>query len=82
MCSEADGGLTFEAPSDTCMCDQAGIEGAGATACRRTFAVRLHSQRYDLRQIREVLGLSSLQAKKDVCESDPVSLGRIVARVI
>lgn len=62
--------------------DQAGIEAAGATACRRTFAVRLYRQRYDLRHIREVLGLSSLQATKDLCESDPVSLGRIVARVI
>lgn len=62
--------------------DQAGIEAAGATACRRTFAVRLYRQRYDLRHIREVLGLSSLQATKDLCESDPVSLGKIVARVI
>ena len=57
-------------------------EAAGATACLRTFDVHPYRQRYDLRHIREVLGLSSLQATKDLCESDPVSLGGIVARVI
>jgi site-specific recombinase XerD len=62
--------------------DQAGIEGAGATAARRTFAVRLHRRGYDLRHIREVLGLATLSATKNLVEGDPVDLGRIVAKVI
>jgi site-specific recombinase XerD len=40
--------------------DQAGIEAAGASAARRTFGVRLHRKGYDLRHIREVLGLATL----------------------
>lgn len=43
--------------------DQAGIEAAGSTAARRTFAVRLHRKGYDLRHIREVLGLDTLRDK-------------------
>ena len=62
--------------------DQAGIEAAGATAARRTFGVRLHRRGYDLRHIREVLGLATLSAAKALCEGDPVDLGRIVAKVI
>lgn len=62
--------------------DQAGIETAGASATRRTFGVRLHRKGYDLRHIREVLGLATLSAAKALCEGDPVDLGRIVARVI
>lgn len=62
--------------------DQAGIEAAGATAARRTFGVRLHRKGYDLRHIREVLGLATLSAAKAMCQGDPVDLGRIVARVI
>jgi site-specific recombinase XerD len=62
--------------------DQAGIEAAGATAARRTFAVRLHRKGYDLRHIREVLGLATLSATKNLVEGDPVDLGRIVVRVI
>jgi site-specific recombinase XerD len=54
----------------------------GATASRRTFAVRLHRRGYDLRHIREVLGLASLSATKHLVEGDPVDLGRIVAKVI
>jgi hypothetical protein len=57
------------------------IESAGASATRRTFAVRLHRKGYDLRHLREVLGLSTLSATKALCEGDPVDLGRIVARV-
>ena len=38
--------------------DQAGIEAAGASAARRRFGVRLHRKGYDLRHIREVLGLA------------------------
>ncbi|MDL5034449.1 hypothetical protein QRD43_21275 [Pelomonas sp. APW6] len=62
--------------------DQAGIEGAGATSTRRTFGVRLHRDGYDLRHLREVLGLAMLSAAKALCEGDPVNLGRIVSRVI
>lgn len=61
---------------------QAGIEAAGATAARRTFGVRLKRDGYDLRHIREVLGLGTLSAAKALCEGDPDDLGRIVARVI
>jgi len=62
--------------------DQAGIEAAGATAARRTFGVRLHRKGYDLRHIREVLGLATLSAAKALCDGDPVDLGRIAARVL
>jgi site-specific recombinase XerD len=61
---------------------QAGLEGAGAASARRTFGVRLHRRGYDLRHIREVLGLASLFATKSLVEGDPVDLGRIVARVL
>jgi hypothetical protein len=40
--------------------DHAGIEGAGASAARRTFGVRLHRKVCDLRHIRKVLGLATL----------------------
>jgi site-specific recombinase XerD len=62
--------------------EQAGIEAAGATSARRTFGVRLHRAGYDLRHIREALGLSTLSAAKALCAGDPVDLGRIVAKVI
>jgi len=62
--------------------EQAGIEGAGATAARRTFAVRLARQGFDLRHLREVLGLSTLSAAKALAGGDPVDLARIVAKVI
>ena len=61
---------------------QAGIEAAGATAARRTFGVRLKREGYDLRHIREVLGLATLSAAKALCGGDPVDLGRIVAKVL
>jgi len=48
----------------------------------RTFAVRLRRRGYDLRIIREVLGLATLSATKNLVEGDPVDLGRIVAKVI
>ncbi len=61
---------------------QAGIEAAGASAARRTFGVRLHRRGFDLRHIREVLGLATLSATKALVEGDPIDLGRIVAKVI
>jgi len=36
--------------------DKAGIEVAGATETRRTFAVRFNRKGYDVRHIREVFG--------------------------
>jgi site-specific recombinase XerD len=62
--------------------DQAGIEAAGASVARRTLGVRLHRRGYDLRHIREVLGLATLSATKALCDGDPLDLGRIVARVL
>lgn len=62
--------------------EQAGIEAAGASAARRTFGVRLHRKGYDLRHIREVLGLATLSAAKALCDGDPVDLGWIVAKVL
>jgi len=44
--------------------DQAGIEAAGATSARRTFGVRLHRAGYDLRHIREALGLATLRPRR------------------
>lgn len=44
--------------------DQAGIAAAGATSARRTFGVRLHRAGYDLRHIRETLGLATLLGSK------------------
>lgn len=61
---------------------QAGIEGAGSTSGRRTFAVRLHRAGLDLRHIREVTGLATLSGAKALAGTDPVSLGKIVAKVI
>jgi hypothetical protein len=55
--------------------DQAGIEAAGASAARRTFGVRLNRRGYDLRHIREVLGLATLSATKALCDGDPVDPG-------
>ena len=44
--------------------------------------MRLKRKGYDLRYIREVLGLASLSATKELVGGDPVDLERIVARVI
>ena len=62
--------------------DQAGIEGAGAASARRSFGVRLARAGYDLRHLREVLGLSTLSATKALVEGDPFDLGRMVSKVI
>jgi len=54
--------------------DQAGIEGVGARAARRTFSVSLHRKGYELRNTRELLGLSTLSEKKALVEVDQVNL--------
>lgn len=61
---------------------QAGIEGASAMSGRRTFAVRLANNGFDLRHINELLGHETLTATKRLIDSNPVRLGAIVARVI
>jgi site-specific recombinase XerD len=61
---------------------KAGILGATAESCRRTFAVRLHQKGYDLRHINELLGHETLKATKNLIDQDPVRLGAIVAGVI
>lgn len=61
---------------------QAGIEGASAMSGRRTFAVRLASNGFDLRHINELLGHETLTATKRLIDADPVSLRALVARVI
>jgi site-specific recombinase XerD len=61
---------------------QAGIEGASAMSGRRTFAVRLANNGFDLRHINELLGHETLTATKRLIDADPVSLRALVARVI
>lgn len=61
---------------------QAGIEGASAMSGRRTFAVRLANNGFDLRHINELLGHETLTATKRLIDADPVRVGAIVARVI
>jgi site-specific recombinase XerD len=61
---------------------QAGIEGGSALSARRTFAIRLNRDCYDLRHIQTLLGAQSLTAVKRMVEADPVRLGSIVSRVV
>lgn len=61
---------------------QAGIEGASAMSGRRTFAVRLANNGFDLRHINEQLGHETLTATKRLIDADPVSLRALVARGI
>lgn len=61
---------------------QAGIEGASAMSGRRTFAVRLANNGFDLRHINELLGHETLTATKRLIDADPVNLRTLVARVI
>lgn len=61
---------------------RAGIEGASAMSGRRTFAVRLANNGFDLRHINELLGHETLTATKRLIDADPVNLRALVARVI
>lgn len=74
--------LTNDGRPFTLTTRKTGIEAAGATSARRTFGVRLHRAGYDLRHIRDALGLATLSAAKALCAGDPVDLGRIAAKVI
>lgn len=60
---------------------QAGVEGASAMSGRRTFAVNLNNRGYDLKHVKVLLGLKSLQATKALIDADPVRLGKIAAGV-
>ncbi len=60
---------------------QAGVEGGSALSARRTFAVRLNRNCYDLRHIQVLIGVQSLTAVKRMVEADPVRLGAIVSKV-
>lgn len=61
---------------------QAGIEGASALSGRRSLGVKLNRQGIDLRHIGEILGMSSLKAIKQLCETDPVKLGDLIRKII
>lgn len=60
---------------------QAGVEGASAMSGRRTFAVRLNNNNIDVKHIKVLLGLKTLQATKALIDADPVRLGKIAASV-
>ena len=62
--------------------NQAGIEGASALSVRRSLGVKLNRQGIDLRHIGEILGMTSLKAIKQLCETDPVKLGDLIRRII
>lgn len=59
----------------------AGIEGGSAQSARRTFAVKLHRQGYDLVHIAAILGHKSVSTTKRLVQ-DPVALADIVARAL
>ena len=60
---------------------QAGVEGAAAMSGRRTFAVNLNNKGFDLKHVKVLLGLKTLQATKALIDADPVRLGKIAAGV-
>lgn len=60
----------------------AGLEGSSANSARRTMAVKLHRQGYDLVHIAKILGHKSISTTKRLCEGDPVRLADIVARAV
>lgn len=60
----------------------AGIEDASASSARRTLAVKLHRQGYDLVHIAALLGHKSIGTTKRLVTQDPVRLADIVAKAI
>lgn len=60
----------------------AGLEGGSAQSARRTLAVKLHRQGYDLVHIATLLGHQSVSTTKRPVTQDPVRLADIVARAI
>ena len=83
---ERDGRVSYRADQVTALIArlfaQAGIEGATAQSARRTLAVKLKRQGIDERHIGEILGMTSLKAIKQLCESDPVRLGDLIKRIM
>ena len=61
---------------------QAGVEGGHALAARRTFAVRLHRNNYDIRHIAELLGHSTISATRRLIDGDPTRLSDLVAGLL
>ncbi len=59
----------------------AGVDG-NAQAARRTMAVKLHRQGYDLVHIAAILGHKSITTTKRLVGSDPVRLADIVAGAV
>lgn len=60
----------------------AGLEGGSAQSARRTLAVKLHRQGYDLVHIATLLGHQSVSTTKRLVSQDPGRLADIVARAI
>jgi integrase/recombinase XerD len=60
----------------------AGLEGGSAQSARRTLAVKLHRQGYDLVHIASLLGHQSVSTTRRLVTQDPVRLADIVARAI
>lgn len=60
----------------------AGIEGGSAQSARRTLAVKLHRQGYDLVHIAAILGHKSVTTTKRLVSQDPVRMADIVARAL
>jgi integrase len=59
---------------------KAGIEGATAESGRRTFAVTLRRQGYDIPHIHALLGNQDLKTTRRMLDSDPVDMGAIAAK--
>lgn len=59
---------------------KAGIEGATAESGRRTFAVTLRRQGYDIPSIHALLGNQDLKTTRRILDSDPVDMGSIAAK--
>lgn len=59
-----------------------GLEGFSANAARRSMAVRLHRQGYDLVHIAKILGHKSVSTTRRMCQNDPVAMSSIVANAI
>lgn len=59
-----------------------GIEGGSAQSARRTLAVKLHRQGYDLIHVAAILGHKSVMTTKRLVSGDPVRLADIVARAV
>jgi integrase/recombinase XerD len=60
----------------------AGIENASANSARRTLAVKLHRQGYDLVHIATLLGHKSVSTTKRLVSQDPARLADIVAKAV